>query len=122
MKRRAAVLLTLALCALPALTACGGDEDPAVEEELTPKVITITVKDGTIDPNGERVDVAVDQPIELQVDSDAEGELHVHSDPEQELSYGVGQTKLEVDAITMPGVVEIEDHTLDKVVVQLQVQ
>jgi hypothetical protein len=122
MKRRAVVLLTLALCAAPALTACGGDEDPAVEEELQPKIIQVTIKDGTVDPNGDRVEVAVDQPIELQIDSDAEGEMHVHSDPEQELSYGVGQSKLEVDAVTTPGVVEIEDHTLDKVVVQLQVQ
>jgi hypothetical protein len=121
MKRRAAVLLALALCAAPALTACGG-EDPAVEKELEPKIIQVTVKDGTIDPNGERVEVAVDQPIELQVDADAEGVLHVHSDPEQELTYSEGQTKIEVDAITKPGLVEIEDHTLDKVVVQLQVQ
>jgi hypothetical protein len=122
MKRRAAVLLVLALCTAPALTACGGEEDPAVEKELEPKVINVTVKGGTVDPNGDRVEVAVDEPIELMVDSDVEGELHVHSDPEQELSYGVGQTKLEVDAITKPGLVEIEDHTLDKVVVQLQVQ
>jgi hypothetical protein len=54
------------------------------------------------------------------VTADREGEMHVHSTPEQELQYGVGKTILTV-TIERPGIVEIEDHVADVVVVQLQV-
>ena len=47
-------------------------------------------------PNGERVEVAAGQQIELVVTADAPGEIHVHSSPEQELEYDAGTTTLEL--------------------------
>ena len=38
----------------------------------------------SLTPNGTKIDVAVDQKIELGVTADAPGEIHVHSSPEQE--------------------------------------
>ncbi len=52
--------------------------------------------------------------------SDREGELHVHSSPEQELAYEAGTTELDV-TIDKPGIVEIEDHVAEVLIVQLEV-
>jgi hypothetical protein len=46
----------------------------------------------------------------------------VHSDPEQELEYDAGTTTLTLTNLDRPGVVEVESHTLDKVIVQLEVK
>ena len=63
----------------------------------------------------------VDQPIELVVKADEGGEIHVHSEPEQELEYGEGTTTLPL-TIDKPGVVDVESHDLEKVIVQLEVK
>ena len=62
----------------------------------------------------------VGEKITLNVDSDREGELHVHSTPEQELEYAVGTTKLEI-TIDTPGIVVIEDHHSETTLVSLEV-
>ena len=71
-------------------------------------------------PNGERVAVDAGQPIEIVVKADAPGELHVHSTPEQELAYGTGTTTLKL-TLDEPGVVDVESHHLEVVIVQLEV-
>ena len=53
--------------------------------------------------------------------ADVPGEIHVHSDPEQELEYDAGTTTVEIAPIDQPGVVDVESHTLDAVIVQLEV-
>ncbi|WP_205474496.1 hypothetical protein [Nocardioides sp. SYSU D00038] len=122
--RRVLVTLTVAVLTLAAATACGDDEPapPAGGDGGTAetKTIEITFDQGTVTPSGERVEVAVGQPIELVVTADVAGELHVHSTPEQELAYGAGTSTLPL-TIDQPGVVEVESHDLDQVVVQLEV-
>ena len=86
-----------------------------------PLTIEITFEGGTVEPSGERVEVAVGRPIELVVMADEGGELHVHSKPEQELAYGEGTTTLPL-TIDKPGVVDVESHDLEQVVVQLEVE
>ena len=122
--------------ALGLLAGCGDDEQPSTEptNSSTPTdtptqsttdepgvVINATIRGDDIDPNGERLDVKLGEPITIVVDADREGELHVHSTPEQELEYAKGQTTLELDPITTPGIVDIEDHVADKVLVSLEV-
>ena len=114
-------------CAPPScpVTACGGGSDSRPSRDGASDGAEDHqdhLKDGTVTPNGDRVEVAVDEPIELMVDSDVEGELHVHSAPEQEFAYGVGHDQARGRRDHKPGMVEIEVHTLDKVVVQLEVQ
>jgi hypothetical protein len=65
------------------------------------------------------VEVAVDEEIELVVQADEGGEIHVHSNPEQTLQYGAGTTTLPI-TLDQPGVVEVESHDLDQVIVQLE--
>ncbi|GAA1142541.1 hypothetical protein [Nocardioides aquiterrae] len=118
--RRALAALTILLCAAP-LAACGGSES-APGDTKDPKVIDVTFKGDSVTPNGERVEVATGQDVELHVTADAPGEIHVHSTPEQELTYDKGETTLTIHGIDAPGTVDVESHSLDKVIVQLEVR
>ena len=103
-----------------ALSGCGKDDVGGSGTETVR--IAITVSGDTVTPNGERIEVEHGQPIELDVTADAPGEIHVHSTPEQEFEYDAGSTTLPLVPIDQPGVVDIESHTLDKVIVQLEVR
>jgi hypothetical protein len=115
MPRLSVVVATVLLLTL---TACGGNSQPS--GPLPTKVIDVTVNGDSVTPNGARVPVAVGQRIELDVTADAPGEIHVHSSPEQEFAYDKGSTTIEVKPIAAPGVVTVESHPLDKVILQLQ--
>jgi len=102
--------------------ACGDDEPaPASSGSVEPTTIEVTFEGGTVTPNGERVEVGVDDEVELVVQADEGGEIHVHSTPEQTLEYGAGTTTLPI-TLDQPGVVEVESHDLDQVIVQLEVR
>ena len=119
--RRTAAVLTVLLCALP-LAGCGEDDTgsaPASGGGDT-ATVEITFSDGSVTPNGERVQVDAGQPVELVVKADEPGELHVHSTPEKELEYGAGTTTLKL-TLDQPGVVDVESHELEVVIVQLEV-
>lgn len=111
-----AVLIGLAL--VGTVTACGEDEKAGSDD---PVVIDITIKDGKVDPSGDRVDVGAGQPVDLVVTADQAGSLHMHSDPEQEFDYAVGTTTFKVE-IDRPGVIAVESHELDQIIVQLEVR
>jgi len=120
--RRTAAVLAILTCAVALLSGCGDDEpsdDPGGTTTET-KTIEITFSGDTVEPNGERVEVKAGQEIELVVKADKPGELHVHSNPEKEIPYGAGttSTKLTLDE---PGVVDVESHDLEVVIVQLEV-
>ncbi len=119
--RRTLAALAVLLTSLATLSACGGSDSPD-ESDAGPKVIEVTVKGDSITPNGERVEVAVGQEVDLEVTADAPGTIHVHSSPEQELDYEAGDTTLTIEGIDTPGVVDVESHELDKVIVQLEVR
>ena len=46
----------------------------------------------------------------------------MHSTPEQEYEYAAGTSTIDLTPIARPGIVDVESHTLDKTIVQLQVQ
>jgi len=93
-------------------TQTPGAEKPTIE---------ITFEGGTVTPNGERVAVPMGQEIDLVITADRPGELHVHSTPEQELSYEAGTSTLPL-VIDQPGIVEVESHDPALVIVQLEVR
>jgi hypothetical protein len=82
--------------------------------------IEIVVKDGAVTPMGARVKASVGSPVTLHIDADTSGEIHVHSSPEQEIQFPQGTSTRRV-TIDKPGIVDVEDHALDQVIVQLQV-
>ncbi len=96
-----------------------GSESP--EAAPTATRIDVTIGADSVSPNGERVRATAGAPVVLTIDAARAGELHVHSSPEQEISYPAGRStrRLTVD---VPGLVEVEDHDLDAVVVQLEVR
>ena len=123
----AAAAVTAAL----ALTGCGSSDQPTTSDE-TPaaapsdssgasKTIDIEIKGDSVEPNGERVQVAAGRPIRLHVESDRAAELHVHSSPEQELELKKGESTLSLTVDT-PGIVEVEEHGSGVVVLQLEVR
>lgn len=119
--RRSLASAAVLLSALALTAACGSDEDTS-SNSSEPKVIKVTFEGDSVTPNGDRVDVERGQEVELEVTADAPGEIHVHSDPEQELEYEEGTTTVTIQGIDKPGTVEVESHTLDKIIVQLEVQ
>ena len=124
MRRTAARWIALTLLVATALSACGNDDDGSDDGKGSgdPVVVEITFKDGEVTPNGDRIDVSPGQPIELQVTADEPGEIHIHSDPEHEFEYDEGTQTLDQFEIDRPGIVVVESHNLDQVIVQLEVK
>ena len=118
------MIIVAALTALFSLAACGGSSDAGTSPTPTEAVkkIAINIEGTSLTPNGDRVSVKIGQPIQFVVTSDAEGEIHVHSNPEKELTYNKGTTILELGSFDRAGVIEVESHSLDKLIVSLQVQ
>lgn len=142
--RSGLVGLLAAIC-LP-VTACGSDESgtadkptapepsataPATTAEPSPShtptkstggtTINITFKGDKVDPNGVERKVRAGEAFNLHIVADEPGELHIHSSPERELRYPAGTTDRTL-TIDQPGLVEVESHDLDTLVVQLEVR
>lgn len=115
---RGALLAAAGIVTTLALGGCGSDE-PSSQAQGSDTSVTLTFADGEA-PTPERVDVAAGEPVEIVVKADEAGELHVHSDPEQELEYDEGTTTLTL-TIDEPGVYEVESHDLEQTVLQLEV-
>ncbi|HET6653896.1 MAG TPA: hypothetical protein VFH10_14740 [Nocardioides sp.] len=81
----------------------------------------LTFEGDSASPNGERVKLGLGETLTLRIDSDRPGELHVHSTPEQEISFPAGQSERKLK-IEQPGVVDVEEHDSGKVLLQLEVQ
>jgi len=119
------------------LSACGDDDagratdEPSLTSEspddapITPEdegaVIEVIREGDEFTPNGARVDAAIGAPVILSITADEAGELHVHSVPEQEIAYDAGTSEHEI-TIDRPGVVEVESHDPDVIVLQLEVR
>lgn len=125
----AATALTLALVA----TGCGsGSSNPATETEVTARptpataqpngtVIRVRITGDSVTPAGTRVPVSAGKPVTLLITAASAGELHVHSTPEQHISYPTGTSAVTL-TFDQPGIVEIESHALEKTIVQLEVR
>lgn len=109
------------------LSGCGSDDTPTPSGDGTSSAgtdnpaIQVTITADSVTPNGERVEVKAGQDVTLEVTADTAGEIHVHSTPEQELEYDAGTTTLTITDLDQPGVVDVESHSLEKVIVQLEV-
>ena len=114
----AIVVLLMAGCGSSGDADSASGDDTAAEQ---PVVVSVTIADGEVEPSGERVPVEAGQPVEFDVTSDVAGELHVHSDPDHSIEIEPGSTQ-ETVTIDRPGVVEVELHDPEVVVVQLEVR
>ncbi|HTW15748.1 MAG TPA: hypothetical protein VMF51_11500 [Nocardioides sp.] len=113
----AVVASTLALT-----SACGDEEEPPAGNG-EPVSIEITFEGDTVTPRSAEETIAQGTDVELVVEADKPGELHVHSSPEMSLKYGAGTTTIPVKLSNQaPGVVDIESHDLDVVVIRLEIR
>lgn len=149
-RRRTAPLTALVLSLTVALGACGSDgtgptdpaasstspsPSPSASATQTPSEtgspsesptesgtrIEIERAGDEFSPSGERVKVAVGEPITLVITADEAGELDVHSRPSQLVSYGPGTSEQRL-TIDQPGLVEVESHDPALVLLQLEVR
>lgn len=84
--------------------------------------VVIRIKDGKVTPQGKRVEVKVGQTIALDVTSDVDEELHVHSDPEHTFAVKPGKDQTFTFTVDTPGQVAVEAHHADVTLVQLVVR
>jgi len=113
------------------LAGCGGDDTGTVSSSPNPSpneppsdavVVDIAVRDGTVRPQGDRVEMTVGQKVTLHITSDAHETIHVHSEPEQEFEIGEGDDVEKSFTIDTPGQIAVEAHHLDVTIVQLVVR
>ena len=115
---RRVALAASALLAVFILQGCS-DEPEQQESAATTTSVEITIKAGEASPL-ERVQVEPGEEVELVVKADEPGSLHMHTSPEDELDYTAGTTTLTL-IIDEPGVVDVEAHELEALVLQLEV-
>lgn len=133
--RSGTIALLAAVLAL-ALGGCGGSgtsgatesasvtATPAAEVTGTPSdavVIPMRITADSVDPAGTKVQASLDQPVVLKISAERAGELHVHSSPEQHVEFPAGESEVTL-SFTRPGIVEIEDHDLEALIVQVEVR
>jgi hypothetical protein len=129
--QKALVVLVTLTAATSGLSACGGDSSGSsgsgsatgsgTSSPTGPAgtSIDIRIKGGKVSPNGTRVKVQVDAPVTLHINADTAGEIHVHSTPEQEIEFPKGTSTRQL-TISTPGIIDVEDHALEQVIVQLE--
>lgn len=152
MMRVRAAFVTTALIAVSSVVAgCGGTSDsadPSTESTATVsptpqpsptktatsaalpsttpttqarQIIRITIGADSSRPRGTRFKVKRGEPVFFDVTAVQAGELHAHSTPEQQLAYTKGNSTGSL-TFDQPGIIEVEDHRLGKLVVQLEVR
>ena len=117
------------------LAGCSGDDTGTVSSSPNPSpnqpsaaepsgdvVVDIAVSDGTVTPQGDRVEMKVGQKVTLHITSDAHESIHVHSEPEHEFEIGKGDDVEKSFTIDTPGQIAVEAHHLDVTIVQLVVR
>lgn len=90
-------------------------------EDVPGVVIDVHIDGNQIAPNGDRVEVKVGEPVTFFIRANRPGGLHVHSDPEQSFDFDAGKATFKV-VVDKPGIVDVEEHEADKVIVQLEVR
>lgn len=94
---------------------------PKKTESSAAATVAMKIRSDSVTPVAEQVEIGVGEVLEVKVDSDRDGELHVHSTPEQFFEFQPGKRTLEI-TIEKPGQVDIEEHDSGALVVRALVQ
>jgi hypothetical protein len=105
----------------PSESASASPSSPTQEPSPAGTTVEVTIQGDRVSPSGERVRTGVGEPVTFAVDADTRGELHAHSSPEQEIAFPAGRSEHTL-TFDRPGVVEVELHDPEVVVVQLEVR
>ena len=86
-------------------------------------LLTITIKDGDVQPSGQKLSVRRGQTVILRVTSDIDDELHAHTgDAGFELPVKAGETAAGRFVADQAGSFEVESHQLGKIIVIVNVR
>lgn len=89
---------------------------PASSTAVDVVPLRITVRDGQVSPNGEKIRVRRGQTVALEVTSDAEDEVHAHTgDDDFTLAIRPGKPARGQFVAAESGTFEVELHELDKI-------
>lgn len=116
---RFVALVTALVGLVGILTACGDDE---ATPSGSPVTLEVTVKGHEVTPTDKLVEVPKGSEVRVEVTSDDAGELHVHSQPEQEVQFSAGTTRASLGKFDIPGRYAVEIHSLDVTVATLEVK
>ena len=134
MIRRGVAAAAATMTVLALTTGCGGGSDEASGDPCAGtagtagsgddvKTVQVDVSGGEVTPAGDRVDVGVDQPVDIVITSDEAGELHVHSSPETTCEFDAGTNDPVQLQFDRPGIVEVELHEpFESAVVELRIE
>lgn len=131
-----------ALCLVGAVAACtpapsgsvsAGPADPAASSAAASSpsaspstaglTIDITIADGKVTPNAEKINVAQGTTVTLNVTSDQDDEIHAHTGGDgYELEVTAGEPATGSFVASDVGSFEIESHHLEKVIAILNVR
>jgi hypothetical protein len=84
--------------------------------------IDVSIKGGEVTPTNAQLQAAVKEQVVIRVNSDAEDELHVHSNPEHSFKVEAKPMQSFQFTVDVPGKIDIELHDLNKIVATIAVQ
>lgn len=84
-------------------------------------VVHVGIHGEKVSSDHDRVELDRSDPVTLVISADEPGELHVHSTPEQHVEYPKGRSSVTL-RFDQPGVIDVESHALDALIVQLEVR
>jgi hypothetical protein len=100
------------------------DESPSASPspiEEAGQRVAVTIKGDDVEPLAQQVEVGVGEKLVLEVTSDRAGELHVHSNPEQEPAFESGSSRV-VLTFDKPGQVDVEEHASHSLILRVLVR
>ena len=110
------------------LPSTSADASPSASSTPTPSessaansvTIDITIANGQVSPNGEKINVQLGQTIVLNVTSDEHDAIHAHTEGDgYELEVAAGKKVTGEFQLNSPGSYEVESHHLEKTIVVL---
>jgi hypothetical protein len=85
-------------------------------------VIDIALENGTVSPNGRKIDVRKGQTVTLKITTDHDDEVHVHGDYDIELEVRPGTPMTKSFVADKTGSVEVESHHPEKIIAILNIR
>jgi hypothetical protein len=84
--------------------------------------VDVMIEGGNVTPVNEQLEASIGEPIVIHISSDVADELHVHSSPEHTFKVEAKPNQAFQFTVDVPGKVDVELHTLDKVIATIQVK
>ncbi|OBI82395.1 hypothetical protein [Mycobacterium sp. E740] len=100
----------------------GGSGPSGTQSAPDQVVIDVSVTGDQVAPVNEQLQAKVKQPIVINISSDHDDELHVHSNPEHTFPVKAGPRQTFQFTVDVPGRVDVELHHAEKTIATIAVQ